>query len=187
MKRLSNLMLLAGFLSMLFYSASYPYVYAETIKIVPASYISIENILQCLSTILFCWIWNKFSDRLFKYYGWITLAEITADIVLFDDVLIRHDLKFYFLLNVLIYSIITRNMACGGTKMRAKVHPDEKLREQYDNNINIVCSIATVLGASVALFYQIPLKVLFILAFTGNIMDNVIYLIIFKELNHEYK
>ena len=185
--KLSKLMLLAGFLSMLFYSASYPYVYAETIKIVPASYISIENILQCLSTILFCWIWNKFSDRLFKYYGWITLAEIIADIVLFTDVLIRHDLKFYFLLNVLIYAIITRNMACGGTKMRAKVHPDEKLREQYDNNINIVCSVATVLGASVALFYQIPLKGLFILAFTGNIIDNVIYLIIFKELNHEYK
>ena len=187
MKRLSNLMLLAGFLSMLFYSASYPYVYAETVKIVPASYISIENILQCLSTIVFCWIWNKFSDRLFKYYGWITLAEIIADIVLFADVLIRHDLKFYFLLNVLIYSLITRNMACGGTKMRAKVHPDEKLREQYDNNINIVCSVATVLGASVALFYQIPLRGLFILAFTGNIIDNVIYLKIFNELQRSPK
>ena len=78
-------------------------------------------------------------------------------------------------------------MCCGGTKMRAKVHPDEKLREQYDNNINRVCSIATVLGASVALFYKIPLKGLFILAFVGNCIDNVIYLKIFKELNHECK
>lgn len=187
MKRLSNLMLLAGFLSTLFYSASYPYVYAETIKIVPASFISIENIAMCLSTIIFCWIWNRYGDKLFRYYGIVSLIEILADIVLFADVLIRHDLKFYFLLNVLIYSIITRNMACGGTKMRAKVHPDEKLREQYDNNINIVCSIATVLGASVALFYQIPLRGLFILAFTGNIIDNIIYLKIFSELNHGYK
>ena len=178
-------MLLAGFLSTLFYSASYPYVYAETIKVVPASFISIENIATCLSTILFCWIWNKHSDRLFRYYGIITVLEIIADIVLFADVLIRHNLKFYFLLNVLIYSIITRNMACGGTKMRAKVHPDEKLREQYDNNINIVCSIATVLGASVALFYQIPLRGLFILAFIGNCIDNVIYLIIFRKIRSE--
>lgn len=182
MKRLSNLMLLAGFLSTLFYSASYPYVYAETIKIVPASFISIENIATCLSTILFCWLWNKYSDHLFRYYGIITLLEIIADIFLFADVLIRHDLKFYFLLNVLIFAIITRNMACGGTKMRANVHPDEKLREQYDNNINIVCSVATVLGASIALFYKIPLKGLFILAFIGNCIDNVIYLKIFREI-----
>lgn len=181
-KRLSRLMLLAGFLSTLFYSASYPYVYAETLKAVPQHYISLENIIGCISTVLFCSVWNRYGDRLFRYYGLITVLEIAADIVLFTDVLIRNNLKFYFLLNVLIFAIVTRNMSCGGTKMRAKVHPNERLRERYDNNINIVCSVATILGASIALFYSIPLKGLFIMAFVGNCIDNVIYLKIFRSL-----
>lgn len=42
MKRLSNLMLLSNLFSTLFYSASYPYIYAETLKIVPQSYIGFE-------------------------------------------------------------------------------------------------------------------------------------------------
>lgn len=46
-------MLLANFISTLFYAVSYPYIYAETIKVVPHSYIGFEQILTCLSTISF--------------------------------------------------------------------------------------------------------------------------------------
>lgn len=41
-KKLSNLMLFANFISTLFYSTSYPYIYAETIKVVPRWYIGFE-------------------------------------------------------------------------------------------------------------------------------------------------
>lgn len=44
--QLSNLMLLSCFLSCVFYSASYPYVYAETIKAVTHNYISFEQELR---------------------------------------------------------------------------------------------------------------------------------------------
>jgi hypothetical protein len=106
MKKLSNLMLIAAFFSDLFYAMSYPYIYAETIKVVPKSYITIEQLLACLGTIVFCGMWNKYSDRLFKHYRKILVVEIIADIILFADVITRGDLKFYFLLNIIIYSII---------------------------------------------------------------------------------
>jgi hypothetical protein len=175
-------MLLANFISTLFYSLSYPYIYGETVKVVPHLYISVEQILACLGTIVFCRLWNKHSDKLFTKYHVILGLEIIADIILFADVLIRHNLSFYFLLNVIIFALITKNVACGGTKMKARVHPTEKLREQYDNNSNIACSVATLLGAGIAIIFDMNLWLLFIFAFVGNAADNAFYLYIYYKL-----
>ena len=176
-------MLLANFISTLFYAVSYPYIYAETIKVVPYSYIGFEQILTCLSTILFCKLWNTYGDKLFKHYRLILLVEIIADIILFGNVLIKNNLSVYFLLNIIIYSLITRNVICGGTKMRAKVHPDEKSRERYDNNNQIVSSIATLMGAGYAIIYSLDIKYLFVCALIGNIIDNIFYLYIYEHIN----
>lgn len=181
-KRLSNLMLLANFISGLFYATSYPYIYAETVKAVPRQFLGLEQILCCISTIIFCKLWNKYSDRLFNHYRKILWAEVIADIILFSDVMIRGNLSFYFLLNILIYSLITRNLSCGGTKMRAKVNPTEKLRERYDNNNQIVSATATLLGAGFAIICPLDLQILFIFALIGNIVDNFFYLHIYNQI-----
>ena len=179
---LSNLMLLAGFLSSLFYSASYPYIYAETVKAVNEKYLSAEQIISCLGIIVFSALWNKYGNTFFKHYVAILVAEFIADAILFADVLIRNDLKFYFLFNVIIYSIITKNLSCGGVKMRAKINPTEKLRERYDNNSSICYATSTLIGASVAIFIALPLNVLFILALIGGVIDNIFYLYIYKKI-----
>ena len=181
-KKLSNLMLFANFISTLFYSTSYPYIYAETIKVVPRSYIGFEQILCCISTIIFCRLWNKYSDRIFQRYDIIVAAEIVADVALFSYVLMTNKLDVYFLLNVMIYSFITRIVFCGGTKMRAKVNPTEKAREQYDNNNQIVTSLATLMGAGFAIVVSLPIKWLFIFALIGNIIDNFFYIHIYKKI-----
>lgn len=66
--------------------------------------------------------------------------------------------------------------------MRAKVNPTEKEREQYDNNSSIVNSVATLIGAVTAIAFDFDLRLLFVLAFTGNIIDNVLYLYIYKKI-----
>jgi hypothetical protein len=161
---------------------SYPYIYAETLKVVPKGYISFEQILQCVGTVILCAVLNRYSDRLFRYYGLFLWLEIAADTILFADVIIRNNLKFYFLLNVVIYAVITKNLICGGTKMRAVVHDSQALRERYDNNSNIVNSAASLLGAGISVLFQISITSLFVLAFAGNIIDNVFYLYIYSEL-----
>lgn len=181
-RRLSNLMLLANLISTLFYSASYPYIYAELMKCVTQGYIGFEQIVSCVSTIIFGTLWNKYSSKLFSYYRQILLLEIIFDIILFTDVIIRNDLKFYFVLNVLIFAIITRNLCCGNIKMRAKVNPTEELRERYDNNANSICSGATILGTALALMFSFNLRTLFVLALIGNTIDNFFYLYIYNQI-----
>ena len=182
MKRLSNLMLFSNFLSTLLYSASYPYIYAEIMKVISKNYISFEQIISCIGIVVFGSLWNKYGDKLFQHYKKFILLEIAADAFLFADVLIRHDLKFYFLLNVIIYALITKNMSCGGIKMRAKVNPTEELRERYDNNSNSIYAMATIAGTAVAILSHAGLETLFVLALIGNVVDNFFYLYIYKQI-----
>ena len=182
LKHLSNLMLLGYFLSMLFYSCSYVFIYQVIVQAVPRSFLGIEQIVGCVSTIIFCKVWNKYSDRLFRYYRLILWLEIIFDVALFADVIIRGDLKFYFMFNIMIMAIITRNLICGRTKMKAKVNPTEKLREKFDNNSQIADSAATIIGATTAIITPFSLNTLFVLALIGNCIDNVFFVYIYHKL-----
>lgn len=182
-QKLSKIMLGTNLICNLFYSLSYPYIYAEMMKVVTSRYVSAEQIIECLGIIVFGVLWNKIGDFLYKHYLWIVTAEIIADAFLFAHVLITGDLKAYFITNVLIYALITRNMANGGIKLRAKVHPDENSRARYDNNCNIVNSIATLAGAGIALIHPMKLTVLFVAALIGNVFDNFCYYYIYTEAN----
>lgn len=146
LKRLSDLMLLANLFATLFYSMSYPYIYAEIMKVINHYYISAEQIISCISIIAYGWAWNKYGDYLFKHYLKIVVAEIVGDVVLFSFVIITGKLNIYFLINLLVYAIITRGMCGGGIRMRAKVNPTEQLREHYDNNANSINAFATIGG-----------------------------------------
>ena len=182
-KQLSKLMLITTLVCDLFYALSYPYIYAETLKAVSKVYISSEQLISCLGVLVFGVAWNKYGDKLYHHYPLIVLAETVADIVLFTHVLITGNLKVYYIFNVLIYAIITRNMANGGIKLRAKVHPDERSRERYDNNCNIVNSFATLLGATISIAISIDTKVLFMFALIGNTFDNFCYYYIYRKVN----
>ena len=182
LKRLSDLMLVGYFLSMLFYSCSYVFIYQVIVQAVPRSFLGIEQIIGCVSTIIFCKVWNKYSDRLFRYYRLILWLEIIFDVALFADVIIRGDLKFYFMFNIMIMAIITRNLICGRTKMKAKVNPTEQLREKFDNNSQIADSAATIIGAGTAIIIPFSLNTLFVLALIGNCIDNVFFLYIYHKL-----
>lgn len=186
-QRLSKLMLVTNFICTLFYSLSYPYLYAKALKTVSKNYISAEQIISCSGVVVFGILWNNSGDKLYKHYPLIVLTETIADIILMVHVLITGNLKFYFIFNVLIYAIITRNMANGGIRLRAKVHPDEKSRERYDNNNNIVNSVSTLLGASLSIVLKLDMTTMFVFALIGNVFDNGFYYYIYKKVNKDVR
>lgn len=159
---------------------SYPYIYKQLVEVVSNRYIAFEQIVSCVGIVFFSALWNKFGDTLFRHYLLICITEIVADTFLFTHVFITGDLKFYFVLNVLIYAVITKNLCCGGIRMRARVNPTEIERERYDNNANMINSVATLIGTGFALVCNLPLRILFILALIGNISDNFMYIYIYE-------
>lgn len=181
--KLSRMMLITNFICSLFYALSYPYIYAEMMKVVSSRYISAEQIIQCSGIILLGVLWNKKGDWLYKHFRVLIIAEIIVDAIMFSHVLITENLKAYFLMNVIFYAFISRHIANGGIRLRAKVHPDEKSRERYDNNCNIANSAATLVGAGFAMICPMSITLLFIAALIGNTFDNFCYWYIYIKIN----
>ena len=182
MKKLSNLMLLSNFVCTLFYATSYPYIYAETLKAVTRHDITFEQIIGCIGTIVFGLLWNRYGKQLFRHYRKMLIAEIIADCTLFGSYFVLHNMRFYFIFNVIIYAVITKNLASGGIRMRAMVNPDEESRNRYDNNSNTVSSAATLIGSGIALTLNFTISTLFVFALIGNIIDNFFYLYIYNKI-----
>ena len=172
-------MLLATFLSTIFYSATYPYIHKEVMANVSDSIIALNQIINCLSIILLGLVWNKKSDKLFKYYPAFCICETALGVCLAVWITLTENILAYYIIDTLIYSIITRNIICGGTKLRAIRYHSETAREHFDNNNNSASAIATIIGSAVAIILELDFTAMLWLATAGNAIDNLLYIAIF--------
>ena len=87
----------------------------------------------------------------------------------------------YYIIDTLIFSIVTRNICCGGVKLRAIRYNSEIEREHFDNNNNSVSAIATILGSVIAMILDLDFVTMLWIATFGNAIDNIFYIFIFKN------
>lgn len=176
-------MLLATLLTTLFYSATYPYIHKEIVSEVSDSVIALNQIINCLSIIVYGGIWNKHSDRLFKFYPMFCVFETLLCIGATTWTIVSGNILAYYIIDTLIFAIVTRNICCGGVKLRAIRYKTEKDREHFDNNNNSMSAIATIIGSLMAMVLNLDFSTMLILATIGNAIDNIFYICIFYSEN----
>ena len=91
----------------------------------------------------------------------------------------------YYLLDNIVFAIITRNVCCGIVKLKAIRYNSENERERFDNNSNSVYSAATIIGSIIAMFLNLDFAIMLCLATFGNIIDNIFYIFIFYKINKQ--
>lgn len=181
MKRKIDGMLLATFLTTIFYSATYPYIHKEVMANVSDTIIALNQIINCLSIVILGSLWNKKSDKLFKYYPEFCILETVLSICSTILAVTTHNIIAYYMIDTLIFSIVTRNICCGGVKLRAIRYNTETDREHFDNNNNSASAIATIIGSVIAMVLDLDFSIMLWLATLGNAIDNIFYLFIFKS------
>lgn len=172
-------MLLATLLTTLFYSATYPYIHKEIVSNVSDSIIALNQIINCISIIVYGRVWNKQSDKLFKFYPIFCILETALSIGSAIWAIMSGDIIAYYIVDTLIFAIVTRNICCGGVKLRAIRYRTEKEREHFDNNNNSMSAIATIIGSFIAMILELDFNMMLILATIGNSIDNIFYICIF--------
>lgn len=180
MKKYKDGMLIATFFTTIFYSATYPYIHKEIMTNVSDSIIAITQIVNCLSVVGFGSLWNKKSNKLFEHYPLFCLMETALGIVSTIFAITTNNIMAYYIVDTLIFAIVTRNICCGGVKLKAIRYNSEEEREQFDNNNNSASAIATIIGSLIAVVLELDFSLMLILATVGNSIDNLFYLFIFK-------
>lgn len=183
MKKIDKLkidgMLAATFITTLFYSATYPYIHKEIMMNVSDTVVAINQIINCISIVVLGSLWNKKSDKLFRFYPVLCVLESVAGVLSTVLATVTHNILLYYIVDTLIFSIITRNICCGGVKLRAIRYRTEKEREHFDNNNNSASAIATIIGSLLAMNLDLNFVVMLWIATIGNTIDNVFYIYIY--------
>lgn len=180
MKKKIDGMLLATFLTTIFYSSTYPYIHKEIMSNVSDSIIALNQIINCVSIILIGSLWNKKSDNLFKHYPTFCISETLLGVLSTIWVIVSNNIVAYYIIDTLIFAIITRNICCGGVKLKAIRYNSEEKREQFDNNNNSSSAIATIIGSVIAMMLNLDFTIMLCIATFGNAIDNIFYLFIYK-------
>lgn len=173
-------MLIANFISNLFYSTAYPVVHFTLIKDVGEKMIALNSIVCCIAGVLFPIIWNKYG-KLYCTYGYLLFAEVIGYVIigfLICTGLISN--LSYYLLDTFLFVLITRNIICGGNKLR-NIRYNQETRERYDNNSNIVANFSSLLGFGISFLITIPSNIAFVLITIGICVDNIFYYKAYKQ------
>lgn len=179
--------LLATFLTTLFYSSTYPYIHKQVIIVASDNLVALNQIINCLSIVLFGAIWNRLSDKLFKYYPAFCVVESILGIMTSIYATVSNDVVGYYLLDTFVFALITRNICCGGVKLRAIRYKTEKAREKFDNNNNSMAAIATIIGSFIAMILNLDFATMLWVATFGNMIDNIFYIFIYYKTQKSHK
>lgn len=181
-----DLMLLATFFATCFYSATYPYIYKEIMSCVSENAVAVNQIVNCISTIIISGIWNRFSEKLFPSYAVLCVLECVAGV--FTSIYVTFhpaNITIYYILDTALFCLITRNIICGGVRLKAIRYKDENAREHFDNSNNAVSALATIVGSLIAMKLNLNFVAMVWIATIGNMIDNLFYISIFrKEVKH---
>lgn len=118
---------------------------------------------------------------MYKKYGYLLTIEGIAYILLTVLIVLGIiNTKFYYLLDTLLFAIVTKNIICGGNRLRASRYKD-KDREEYDNNSVLVANISSLIGFTISFLFKIPVSIAFIIMGFGVIVDNIFYYKAYKS------
>lgn len=174
-------MLLATFLTTMFYSATYPYIHKQIMMVATDQIIAANQIINCLSIVIFGALWNKLSDKLFSFYPMICVAETILGIGSTIFAICTKNIITYYIIDTLIFAVVTRNICCGGVKLRAIRYKTETAREHFDNNNNSASAIATIIGSLIAIALNLNFETMLCIATVGNAIDNIFYITIYRS------
>lgn len=184
MKR--DYLIMAGFLSGLFYSLAYPVIHLECMQNINSNLMSMSSLMSCVLTVVITQLWLKKSEVMYKTF----VVSLMIEVVLYGTILYLFytgifSAVAYYISDCIICSIITRNIINGGTRLKAIRYRNEH-REVYDNKNMMWCNIASILGYGISSVFVLPRLIAVVFMFLGMAIDNMFYLLAYLETKKNY-
>lgn len=176
-------LLIAGAVSNLFYSMAYPIVHTITMQDINSNIMSFASLVNCIIAMLITRIWLDRSKYLYKTFGTMLVLEGIAYGLLTGAYLTGiATAGMYYVGDAILNALITRNVICGGTRLKALRYKGEE-REKFDNKTNYYCYLTSIIGFAFSWKITLPTSIGFIFMFIGIAVDNIFYLRVYKKEN----
>ena len=171
--------MLATFITTLAYASTYPYIHKQMMMVVSDKAVAIANIIVCLGVILTDRIWQIKGKKLYMHYALFCNLETISTMSTTVFYFIARDMVSYYLIDIIAFAVMTRNVICGGRRLKAQRYNTEDSRIKFENNDSTASSVATLIGSGIAMILNLPFECMLIIATVGNCIDNFMYIKIF--------
>lgn len=167
--------------SNLFYSLAYPIVHTITMQGIDSKWLSFASLANCILASIITKLWLKKSKKLYYFYG----VMLGVEVIVYGILTVAFlggaaSPSMYYMGDAILNAVITRNIICGGTRLKALRYEGEE-REEYDNKNNYYSYITSIIGFAISSFITFSTPIGFILMFIGIAIDNIFYYQAFKE------
>lgn len=188
MKSKYDCLIIAGFISGLFYSMSYPIIHLECMKDISSNLMSLSQLLSCILTVVITQVWLKKSEVMYLKTFKISLI---VEVLLYGAILYMLFFNVFtptafYISDCILCSTITRNIINGGTRLKAIRYKGEQ-REIFDNKNMMLCNVASMVGYFISTIFVLPRFIAVLFMFLGLAIDNLFYLYAYHETNKNYK
>ena len=177
-------LLIASFLSSLFIGIAQPTVHRVCMANVSTRMISLNSIIICIAGIIVPALWTDNGKKLYKYFALLGLLEASTYIITVALVIMNIiSIPMYYIIDTLAFSIITKNLICGGNMLRNKRYDTQDKRNKYDNLLQIACNSSSIIGYGINLIYPCGQVLAFTCMAIGISFDNWFYIKAWKKTN----
>lgn len=173
-------MLVATFLTTCFYASTYPYIHKQVMSTVSDVWLALNQIVNCLSIILFSSLWKHHGNLLFKSFLKLCFWETALTVGTAIGVSLTRDWLAYYIADTWVFCLVSRNIICGSIRLKT-LRYNEEARERFDNDQNIASAAATLIGSVVAIVLDLDMRTMIWVATAGNMLDNIIYSLVYIQ------
>ena len=85
------------------------------------------------------------------------------------------------ILDTICFTLITKNIICGGNRLRAIKYNNEEKRIKYDNDVQMAANISSLIGFLSCAIFEFNLWQAFLLSTIGICIDNIFYYLEWRD------
>lgn len=176
-----DLMNLEEFLCGIAYATAYPSIHIWVMSAVNSRMMSTVNLLTNIAITIVAILWNKYGSKLFKYYKVFLILETILEAIVCIVSVYTGNALAYYISDSIIYSLITRHIIAGGNRIRANRYKTPESRSKYDNNAQMLSSIAGIIGPSLAFILNPSISTSIIIGTVSCTLDNAFMWVFHSE------
>ena len=163
-----------------------PTIVKDIYSKLPAEWIAFEALFGSIAGLIISMLWrDKVRETAIKKFLYLVAAETICGIVLcLYLVLIEYNVWVLAIASLIYTSFVTIFVGKCIMAFKSKLWNNEK-RENYDNNIQIIGGIVSILGYAMALFFLPSLKTSLILWGVAYLVDDLGWAIVYYKNKNE--
>lgn len=128
----------------------------EMITAIPASWMSLENVLFYISLMFGSFFWRKIQDWMLRNYIVLELLETVFISALYIYFMINWSPRLYYLIDLAYYILVGSLLGRAGSAIKIRLFPGVQEKIDSDNNFEFFASVSGITGFGCSIFVQLP-------------------------------